>query len=419
MKTGTARIDITPEVGVELSGYVARVQPSIDVHDALLARCLYLEEGDQRLLWVHTDLVGLEREFVVGLKSEMRERFGLAPEEVVVSATHTHSGPATVHLINCGEYESKYVEGLHLRLLDAAARALEQTVDTRVVAAEGLCELSIDRRGKATAHTDHRVGTLGWRRADGAYVAALANYAMHNVGLGSDNRIISGDIFGSAAAAAERRLPGSPTVLFTNGACGNTNPPKHVTDFAQIDAWGDLLASSATDALDASGPVDKCVLRAAAETVEVPLDTPDAARIDASADYLRGSVQGHTGYVPDRARQTADAWQQRMRGRLERGTLPTHAEMVIQAVRIGPLTLVCLGAEVFSMMADELRQATGRTLYVVGYANGDIGYLPTSAAYAEGGYEVDCAFMYYGSLRPRMGAFEMVRDKAVELVKKL
>jgi len=78
---------------------------------------------------------------------------------------------------------------------------------------------------------------------------------------------------------------------------------------------------------------------------------------------------------------------------------------------------VCLGAEVFSRMADELRAAAGERLYVVGYANGDIGYLPTREAFDEGGYETHSAFCYYRGLPLDPAAFEIARDEAVEMLR--
>jgi hypothetical protein len=58
MILGTSQVDITPKPGVELSGFAARIQPSVGVLDPLLAKRLYLTQGDARLLWLHCDLTG-------------------------------------------------------------------------------------------------------------------------------------------------------------------------------------------------------------------------------------------------------------------------------------------------------------------------------------------------------------------------
>ena len=112
MRIGSASCDITPAAGSELSGYLYRVQPSLGVHDALLARALYLESAGERLLWVHADLIGLVPQFIADFRGWAAERLGLKPRQVVVSTTHTHAGPATVPLILCGELDEDYLRRL-------------------------------------------------------------------------------------------------------------------------------------------------------------------------------------------------------------------------------------------------------------------------------------------------------------------
>ncbi len=103
---------------------------------------------------------------------------------------------------------------------------------------------------------------------------------------------------------------------------------------------------------------------------------------------------------------------------MERGA-PSRVLTDLQALQIGPVSLVAIGAEVFSRMAGELRAAHGPCTYVVGYANGDLGYLPFREIYDEGGYEVDMAYMFYANFMIAPGAYEMLRDRAVELLNAL
>ena len=181
MKVGVAQVDITPEPGCELSGFAARTQPSIGVLDRLYARCLHLVEGDERLLWIHVDLIGLLREFVLDFREWAAAKLGLKASQVLISAIHTHSGPATVEISEAGRYDPAYVQFLRARLQEAAREAIENTTACTPVFVEGRCELAVDRRKKASARTDPRVAAFGWRRDDGSFVGALTNYAMHAV----------------------------------------------------------------------------------------------------------------------------------------------------------------------------------------------------------------------------------------------
>jgi dienelactone hydrolase len=418
MQIGCAQIDITPAPGVELSGYVARRQPSTDVNDPLLARALYLDNGTTRLLWLHADVICFERDFAVALKARLQERLDLDPGQIVLSATHTHAGPATVRLNQCGEYEEEYTAGLADNLFALAIQAAEKTEAVAPFFAEGRCDLARDRRSRASAHTDPRVGTLAWKREDGSLAAVLTNYAMHQVALGSDNRLISGDIAGRAAAMLEEMLPGNPVILLTNGACGNINPPGHVENFDQLDAWAAEMADSIRSALEEARPVPPD-LAYTMKTVMVPLDDGGPGGIERWTEGLRQGTGEGQDWLQVRIRTAADIWERQMIERRAAGTLPKSLDTEVQVLRIGGIYWVALGAEVFSTMGDGLRKATDETLYIVGYANGDMGYLPTPEAYDEGGYEVESAFIFYYSLRPERGAFGIVRDTAAGLVEAL
>ena len=86
------------------------------------------------------------------------------------------------------------------------------------------------------------------------------------------------------------------------------------------------------------------------------------------------------------------------------------------AVAVGDAIFVGVNAEVFSRFAAHVRASAGEAVYVVGYANGVLGYLPTAAAFAEGGYEVDAAHFFYGGFRFKSGALEQLAQEAIALV---
>jgi len=105
---GVSQGCITPPVGVELSGFRACRQPSTGVHDDLFVRGLYLEEDGNRLLWLHCDLIGFMRDRVQRLRERLRLELGLEAHQVLLTATHTHSGPATLFLRHCGAIRYRF-----------------------------------------------------------------------------------------------------------------------------------------------------------------------------------------------------------------------------------------------------------------------------------------------------------------------
>jgi hypothetical protein len=383
-----------------LAGFVARTQPSLGIHDRLAARALFLEGDGRRVLWLHADVIAFEREDVQTVKKRLFDRFGLHGHEVVISATHTHSGPTTARLLECGEYDASFVAGLVETLLSLSGEALRNAKPVSPVFAEGSCEVGSDRRGQPGAHADHRVPVLGFRRPDGSYAAVLAAYAVHCVAMGPENRLVSADILGHAARVLKQQMPGNPVVLFVNGAAGNINPPGVQDDFAVMEGWGGQVAAAALEALGRAKAVPDTIGTGRLATM---LCAPGHLSDAEARATVAGSLGGNERFLKAQSRWFA----------LLAGDDPRlEAPVDVQVVEIGGVRFVCFGAEVFSRMGEGL----GDRAYPVGYANGDGGYLCPEYAYSEGGYEPEVACLFYGTNPIRRGAFESLRGLAKELI---
>ncbi len=417
MILGTSQIEITPKPGVELSGFAARTQPSTGVLDPLFAKALYLACDNSDLLWIHCDLIGFDRGVVQAFRRWAKAELGLKEAHVMLSATHTHAGPCTIHLREAGEYDAAYAEFLMVRLREAARAAVKRAEPCELISVEGRLNLAVDRRKTASAHTDPRVAALGFRRGDGTFAAAVVNYAVHPVALGPTNRLISADMSGQAAVALAQELGGNPVVLITNGACANLNPPAENVPFAQVQQWGAQIADAVGRLLQQAKSPEKPRLKIAARVVPLPLDVLDADGINRFADKALLDAEPLAQWG-DKYRRVVEYWRTTLlkNGR-EHGN--AHHEAELFGVRLNGVMLVGANAEVFSEFTDMLRRESDRKIYLIGYANGDVGYLPTRAAYAEGGYEVEVAHMFYGGFRPQPGGLELLAAAAMDLVREL
>jgi neutral ceramidase len=417
MKVGISQVDITPAPGVELSGFAVRAQPSIGVLDPLFAKALYLEHGDEQLLWVHCDVIGFDAELVSAFRRTARERWRLDQTRVMLSATHTHSGPGTLRLRECGAYDPGYGNHLLERISHAANSARRHTETCDVVTIETPLVLAIDRRGGADAHTDPRVSATGFRRANGTWAAVLVNHAIHPVALGPGNRRISADIPGRTAAALSALLTGNPPVLVTNGACGNLNPPASNVSASTMTDWGREIAAAVAGPMK-SAPVAAERLGVQTRRVSLPLDCFRGEEIDAYVQHSLQTASFHAAWG-DRFRHAVEHWRRSLREAEAGGSTATTRDVELMAVALGDAIFVGVNAEVFSRFTVQVRSLSRQTVYVVGYANGVLGYLPTNAAFAEGGYEVDAAHFFYGGFRFKAGALEQLTQEAVALVGQL
>lgn len=414
MKIGTAQIDITPSPGVELSGFAARIQPSIGVLDPLFAKAIYLSSDNAALLWIHCDLIGFDHSIIQTFRRWARAELGLRDEQVMLSATHTHAGPATIHLREAGEYDENYVEVFVKKMQEVARTAMSHAEFCEIVSAEGQLDLAVDRRKTASAHTDPRVGAIGFRRADGTFAAAILNYAIHPVALGPMNRLISADISGHAATTLAGALPGNPVVFMTNGACANLNPPTQNVAPAQVKTWGAMIAQAVSDSLrlaKASGAPNLITTR---RIVKLPLDVLDANGVNRFADAALRNADPISQWG-EKYRRVVEHWRQHVTAHDENNGNGFHSAELF-GVSLNGVMFIGANAEVFSEFTDLLRLGSPKKIYLIGYANGDVGYLPTRAAYAEGGYEVEVAHLFYGGFRPKVGGLEILAASAKSLV---
>ena len=369
------------------------------------------------LLWIHCDLIGFDRALVRRFRRWVQEELTLRQTPVLLSATHTHAGPSTIHLREAGEYDADYVDFLMTRLQEAARKAVGLTQACELVAVEGRLDLAVDRRKRASAHTDPRVTALGFRHEDGTFLAAVVNYPMHPVALGPRNREISADVSGQAALRLSEQLPGNPVVLMTNGACANLNPPAENVPFVQVREWGRQIADAVGPLLRGGAVTEPARLTVSTRIVSLPLEVLDPPEIRRFADRALNDAMSLAEWG-DKYRRVVEHWRATLlRTGGDNGN--SHHEAELFGVRLDSAIWIGANAEVFSEFTDLLRRRFDRSVYLIGYANGDLGYLPTRAAYVEGGYEVDVAHLFYGGFRPKAGGLELLAEAAIELVEEL
>jgi len=337
------------------------------------------------------------------------------PLYVVLSATHTHAGPATVRLRKCGDVDPSYVDFLEKTILDSAKEAADNIEEATMYFSESLVEgISIDRTGsKKNSHVDNRLPVIAFRRKDGSFKAVFTNFAMHNVGMTGSNRKISGDIAGVAALRASSLIEGKPVVFLTNGGCGNINPALQSDDYSGVEKAGTMLGDAIAGEISRLTECSDTSISSFFTELELPLEIltiEDLEKIlEKQAQYFN-TVKKE--WWTDRLREAFTMWENDTREIIENKKPLDPAVGYAHVVKIGPVTLVGINAEVFSKMADQLRNMTGlQKLYVVGYTDGCIGYMAPADSYEDAGYAVNEAHKFYANFRLKAGAFELLRDE--------
>ena len=387
-KAGAARIDITPEGPVWMAGYAARKKPSEGVSQHLFAKALALDDKGARLVIVTLDLIGVPRAVREGVERQVREKNGLRPEELLLNASHTHSGPAPYPrgvgdpaFVDRAAAYGKLLEGKIVTVIGDALAHLEPAT---LNYAHARAAFAMNRRlpvgteirnsPNPDGPVDHDVPVLRVNGADGKLKTLLFGYACHNTTTGFYT--INADYAGYAQAFLEENRPGV-IALFLMGAGGDQNPYPRSVSLEQAAQHGRTLANAVEAAL--------------AVTFQRPIHGPLRSALGYAdleyADITRADLERRI-----QARDAAEkARAQDYLKQLEAGTLPRSYPCPIQVVHFGPdLNLIAIGGETtvdYSLRLKRELAGSGRAIWVAGYSNDVFGYLGSRRVIVEGGYE--------------------------------
>jgi len=202
-----------------MDGFKDRTTPSEGIHDDLYARALYVTDGTTSLAIVSCDITWISDELRRVTEAYLRERG--KPVELMLCATHNHSGPTIMNLICLLNGQNKaYLRELPKRIADTIVKARETAVPATVEVGNGEVDFAFNRR-ILNGPVDKSFVAATFSSYEGYELARIVNYGCHGVVLGKNNRIISADFPGPLASSLEER---GSVCLFLNGACGDVNP---------------------------------------------------------------------------------------------------------------------------------------------------------------------------------------------------
>ena len=401
LRVGFGGCDITPPVGLPLGGYGARLSPADGILDPLFCRAVVFDDGRAPIALVVLDLVHVSASWVARVRGRMAELFGLRPERVLVTATHTHAGPGVFRsVIGSHHCMMAYEDDLILKVGDCLTAAFHAAMPA--VLARGRAHsvgVSASRRDPSLP-IDNAVRVLCAHAASGELLGVLADFACHSTVLSAASCSYSGDLFGAAAAAAASQL-GAP-VLLANGAGADvsTRFTRRDQSYAEVRRLGSLLADAicrAVGSVTDGAPADQPGLGAALRTVDVrwralPAPADAAAELQAAQNALQAlRAQGGDPAVLRVAESRvegaqAELWVSSVGGwHAVFGPRPPVAEL--QALYCGGVPLVAAPGELFSSAGNWLRRQLGEGTFVIGYANDYLGYFIPEVEARAGGYE--------------------------------
>ena len=450
VKVGFAERDITPEIGMEVPGGYGKAF-STKIHDPCKARAAVFDDGRKKVALVGLDALVVPRSLVLEARALIEKRSGIAPEAVMIGASHSHSsGP--LGMVLPGEYDhaSDLVKDLAynksscadpaylVKVRDAIVEAVVAAHDARgegtVGFGAGIEEtVAFNRRitmrnGLAYSHpgkgnpdnvdfagpVDPEVGVIGFWNPEGKLAGCVVNFACHATTSGpwiSANWIYY----------MERVIQGiypAAKVVFLQGACGDVTQVNNLDphENPESDAWAQLVGGRV-----GAEAVKVLLGQSQTRVADVPIDVrtklwsiprrrPAPERVQAALDLVQKDPKTAG---PDLiwAKETVmlDALIAKW----------PKVEVEGQAIQIGPVVCLASPAEYFCRYGLEWKKASGFPMtFPVELSNGCVGYVPTLESFdpkTGGGYET--RLTSYSNLE--ISAGDQIRDVGLELAHQL
>jgi len=466
-RAGAAVADITPQKWpVDLVGNFFP-RPATKAWDSLHARALVLDNSSTKIAFVMVDSCYCSRNLFDEAKRRAAELTGIAAEQMLMAATHTHSAPRTKDRHDW-KSDPDYVEHVIRGIVSAVQQAHANRIQAEIgIGTAQLPEEVFNRRwfmkpvagamppdpfGETTDQvrmnpprgrdvldrpagpTDPEICFLTVRTPQGRPLALLANYSLHYVG-GVPGGGVSSDYFGEFAQQIEMRLfpaPGRgpqadvsgpreeplrdtlpPFVgILSNGTSGDINninflePRPRAKPFERIRIVASRVADRVSGALEQVEYQAWVPLGMAQSEMTLAVRRPTEFQLAQSRKIL---AEKDDSRLPHRFSKTYAGWAVE---------LHEHAgteDIIVQAIRIGDLGVVSIPCETFVEIGLRLKQDSPfKSTFTIELANGHYGYLPTPRQHRLGGYET---WLGSGSLEEE--AAVKIEDELLKMLRSL
>ncbi|MBE6550578.1 MAG: hypothetical protein E7665_00445 [Ruminococcaceae bacterium] len=424
MKTGFARVDITPFCGIGLSGYF-NYRFNDGYLDPLYASAVAVSDGEKTAVLMSVDIIGIP--MIQEWLPAIAESAGVPKDAVMVACTHTHTAPS----LRGGDHDPKYNEFLLRRLCDAAKMAVADLTNSKIYTAHSkVYDIAFIRRFRMKngevktnpgifnpdivapiGEPDPQLQAVLIKR-EGKKDILLVQYQVHPDVIGGTKA--SADFPGFCRSTVETLEPNMYCVYF-NGCQGDTN---HINvaphngkawgGYEHSKSMGRIIALSALGALDKLTECDDGKVSFMEKFAPVPLKNTDEEAVKEAKEFLKDKEEGNVysgGNMTNLGKVTLSRKILRFAGMKE-------LDLPVCGIAFSDICFVSMPGEPFTEIGRQIKKASEfKTTFVCCCANGYEGYLPTSDAFeASAGYEATSSIY-------TVGTAETLINTGIEIVK--
>jgi hypothetical protein len=448
-KSGFAERDITPDIGMEQPGGYSKAFHRVR-HDPCKVRAAVFEDAHGRVALVGIDALKIRRPTVEAGRKAIFEKCGIAPQAILVAASHSHSAGPT-GMILPGEYDDasdlvkslayeksscadpKFLARVEQAIIEAVVEANDRRAPSRAAAGFGLeGTVAFNRRfhmksGLTGTHPgqnnpdilepagpiDPQVGVLGSWDADGKLLGCIVNYACHAT---TSPGGTSADYIYYIEKTIRGLMGEQAIVVFLPGAAGDVTQVDNRSPYeikqsgeAASRLVGGKIGAEAVKVLlslqAGAGPLQPLAFES--RSLQIKRRVPSPEHFAKAMEIVRKPPPkgfDQTEWVFAKETVLLDA-------RLKKEPI---AAVEVQAVQVGPAVFLACPAEYFCQYGLDIKAASKFPVTLpVSLANDCVGYVPTEEAFGPHGGGYETRLTSYSNLDIEAG--RMIADALIEL----
>ncbi len=437
---GIAEVNYTPQVGLDMAGnYRGNDYASRGVHDSLYAKALVAaNQKGEKVALLTVDICYIPKETIEMMRAYIAAHSTIKAENVMIMATHTHSGPvAELNAPKVKEFLSKAAgavveadKNLKPSVL-AVGRSTEDRIshNRRLKCIDGTTHMCWEKFTpgfviEPWGPIDPEVITLSVTQ-NGKQKGAVVNFACHATTLTGNNWLYTADYPGYMAESIRRAKGKDYMPMFFNGTCGNVTQVDYKVGFPdtyqECQRIGYMLGVAALEAIRNEKPVSSDILEVSKEMVPVKHITITDEQFAWAQGIMKkvekeGMPPAQADGIPDA--QYAKDWIEMHR------TQDVVDSLEVMVIRIGDAAFVGLPGEMFTEFGMDIKaKSPCKNTMVMGLTNDEKGYFPTRVSFTQGpkgftpmitGYETTP-----GTTKYEIGAGEKLTESAIKQLKAL
>ena len=444
---GAGVYDITgPAAELGMMGYSNADQKTTGIHTRLYSRAFVIDDNNKRIVYVSAELLFITSPVSLGVLEKLEKTFGslYTKDNVMLTATHTHSGPGgycgyALYDFAIGGFDKQNYNVIVNGIYKSIVRAHHNLAPGKIRINQGELDGASKNRSKDAYKKNNDAGNyehnldkkmllLRLERLDGKEIGMINWFAVHATNIGNKNKLISSDNKGYASLLFEKskgtNYLAEDTFVgaFAQSNAGDVSPnlwghPDNKHDYERMEIIGNKLLDKATELYSnaniyLSGSVDyrhtfldfskkgSIYKDKRACVAAIGLSATGGAKADGiGLPFVREGISFGINWPRITLLPVDQACHKEKVIVLPTGRLIPHPWtpdiLPAQIIKIGSLALVGLPVEATTMTGRRIRNAAQSVLSDIGvdnivfagYANSYCGYLTTREEYAVQNYE--------------------------------